>query len=163
VLRRLEPNPVILISPIGDVLAWTEGGRRLFGPIGMLDGTPPNLSRYVFTDARARAAFPDWDSVADRVAVQLRLDICPDTRPLIDELSRAVGPAFADRMTSPLVVPERHGLVRINHPTGGEIRLAYETLDPAVTEQQHLLIYLPADDAATATFDELIDPGRRQS
>lgn len=156
VLDRLEPAPALVINQIGDVIATTRVGQLLFGPIGMLDRSPSNLSRYMFTDPRAKVAFPDWESVADRVAVQLRLDTCPQTGPLIEEMTRLAGPTFADRMTRPLKVPSRHDEVRLNHPIAGPLRLTYETLDLFIIEQQHLLVYLPADEATTRLVDQLI-------
>lgn len=156
VLERLEPAPALVINLIGDVVGTTRGAELLFGPIGMLDGSPSNLSRYMFTDPRARTAFPDWESVADRVAVQLRLDSSPETGPLIEEMTRVAGSAFADRMTCPLVVPGRHGEVGLNHPVAGSLRLTYETLDLFIVEEQHMLVYLPADEATTQLLDQLI-------
>lgn len=155
ILDRLDSAPALVINRIGDVIAATPVGHLLFGPIGMLDASPSNLSRYVFTDPRARAAFPDWDSVADRVATQLRLDTCDETEPLIAEMSRTAGAEFADRIAAPLSMPERHGYVRLNHPDAGLVRLTYETLDLFVDEPQHLLLYLPADEAATQALQRI--------
>ncbi|MFC7625012.1 hypothetical protein [Microlunatus sp. GCM10028923] len=154
VLSRLDPAPGLVINRVGDVIAATRVGRLLFGPIGMLD-PPGNLSRYVFTDPRARSAFPDWDSVADRVATQLRLDTCDETEPLIEEMSRVAGAEFADRIATPLVMPDRHGYVQLNHPTAGLLRLTYETLDLFIDEPQHLLLYLAADEASTESLQRL--------
>ncbi|MGW7692928.1 MmyB family transcriptional regulator [Streptomyces asiaticus] len=35
-------------------------------------GGPPSLVRYVFTDPRARIAYPDWDRVADDQVAALK-------------------------------------------------------------------------------------------
>ncbi|MBX6768536.1 MAG: helix-turn-helix domain-containing protein, partial [Actinomadura rubrobrunea] len=68
-LERLDSTPAVLLNRLGDVLAHTSSYERLAGPIGLLDGEPPNQARFVFADERARAAYPDWDRVADaRVA-----------------------------------------------------------------------------------------------
>ncbi|GAB3755515.1 MmyB family transcriptional regulator [Microlunatus parietis] len=155
VLTRLDPAPALVINRVGDVIAATAVGRLLFGPTGMLDASPSNLSRYVFTDPRAPAAFPDWDSVADRVATQLRLDTCDETERLIDEMSRTAGAEFTDRIERPLVMPERHDYLRLNHPTGGLLRLTYETLDLFIDEPQHLLLYLPADESSTQVLQQI--------
>lgn len=157
ILDRLDSAPALVINRIGDVIAATRVGRLLFGPIGMLDASPSNLSRYVFTDPRARSAFPDWDSVADRVATQLRLDTCDETDLLIKEMSRTAGAEFTDRISAPLVMPERHDYVRLNHPDAGPVRLTYETLDLFVDEPQHLLLYLPADEASTQALQRIAE------
>ena len=64
-LDRLEPAPAILLNRLSDVLAFTTGYERLAGPVGLLDAPRPSLVRFVFTDARARAAYPEWDRIAD--------------------------------------------------------------------------------------------------
>jgi transcriptional regulator with XRE-family HTH domain len=64
-LGQLEPAPAMLVNRVSDILACTDGYRRLAEPIGLLDGTPPNLARYVFTDPRARSAYSHWDHIAD--------------------------------------------------------------------------------------------------
>lgn len=156
VLTRLEQAPALVINRIGDVIASTRAGRLLFGPVGMLDASPSNLSRYIFTDPRARTAFPDWDSVADRVANQLRLDVCDETAPLIEEMARAAGPEFNDRLDAPLAVPDRNDYVRLNHPATGVLRLTYETLDLFIDEPQHLLLYLAADEASTRLLQRIV-------
>lgn len=56
-LEQLEPAPAVLLNRVSDVLAYTPGYERLAGPLGLLDGTPPNLLRFVFGDERARTAF----------------------------------------------------------------------------------------------------------
>lgn len=40
------------------------------------------------------------------------------------------------------------------HPEVGELRLAYEIL--ALPDDQRLVVYLPADDATSATLDHLV-------
>lgn len=72
-LARLEPAPAVLLNRLGDVLAFTTGYERLAGPIGLLDAELPNLIRFVFTDARARTAYPEWDRVADEHAANLKI------------------------------------------------------------------------------------------
>ena len=64
-LVQLEPGPALVLNHLGDLLAWTDGYDRLARPLGILDDEEPNLAWFVFTDARARAAFPDWDDIAD--------------------------------------------------------------------------------------------------
>jgi MmyB-like transcription regulator ligand binding domain len=49
--------------------------------------------------------------------------------------------------------PRRSGVERWVHPEVGELRLAYETL--TLPDDQRLVVYLPADEAASATLDHL--------
>lgn len=45
----------------------------MLGGTGLLDAEAPNLTRYVFTDPRARELFAYWDAVADEQAFDLWL------------------------------------------------------------------------------------------
>lgn len=55
-LDRLEPTPAVLLDRLGDIVAHTSGYERFARPLGLLDGTPPNVLRYLFTDERARTS-----------------------------------------------------------------------------------------------------------
>ncbi|GIH61475.1 helix-turn-helix domain-containing protein [Microbispora siamensis] len=157
-LDRLEPAPALVVNRLGDVLAYTNGYERLTGPIGLLDRRPPNLVRYVFADPRARAAYPEWDRVADQRLAGLKLGVSredPHVEHLVDELTLAVGTPFTDRLKTSPGPPRRTGLERLTHPEAGELRLAYETLGLADDDNQLLIAYLPADDATAARLDRL--------
>jgi transcriptional regulator with XRE-family HTH domain len=155
-LGRLEPTPAFVVNRLGDVLAFTTGFARLAGPVGLLDAQPPSLARFVFTDARARAAYPDWDRVADEQAANLKLESAladPHVAGLVDELTVTAGAPFTDRLQAPPMPPRRSGVERWDHPEVGELRLAYEIL--TLPDDQRLVVYLPADDATSATLDHL--------
>jgi transcriptional regulator with XRE-family HTH domain len=161
-LERLEPAPAYVMNRNSDVLAWTDAYQQLAYPLGILDGPVPNLAVYTFCDARAREAFPDWDVVADDQVGLLRASAC-DPRALQDDevVSRltAVGPAFTDRWSGRLSVRRRTGISRIVHPEVGELRVAFETLQLPDADDQHLIVYLPADEATEAALDRMC--GRR--
>lgn len=157
-LDRFEPAPALLLNRLSDVLAFTTGYARLAGPIGLLDGRPPNLVRFVFTDARARAAYPEWDRVADEHVANIKIESSradPHIAELAEELTIAAGARFTDRLDAPLILPARTGVERFVHPEVGELRLAYETLDLPDADGQRLVVYLPADDATSAALDQL--------
>jgi len=156
-LDRLEPAPAYVTNRLGDVLAFTTGYERLASPIGLLEGDRPNLVRFVFTDPRARAAYPEWDRVAAERAASLPIatrHVDPHLANLIDELCVTAGAAFATRLKA-AALPERTGLERLTHPDVGELRLAYETLELPDSDDQRLVVYLPADDASSAALDRL--------
>lgn len=107
-LGRLEPSPAFVADAQGDVLACTTGFRRLAAPIGLLDADPANLPRFVFTDARARATFPEWERVADRHAAALRAaaDLGDHRAALLaEELSITVGGEFGRRFAGVAALP----------------------------------------------------------
>ncbi|KII00492.1 DNA-binding protein [Streptomonospora alba] len=161
-LDRLDPAPAVLVDRVGDVLATTGGFDRVAAPLGLLDGDPPNLVRFVFTDPRAAAAFPEWEQVADELVADLRLATMP-ADPVVahfaEELSITGGAEFARRWEAPSTLPVRTGLRRFAHPEAGELRLSYETLDLSDTDVLRLIAYLPADEAASAALSSLT--GRR--
>jgi hypothetical protein len=140
------------------VLACTAGYRRLAEPIGLLDGDPPSLLRYVFTDPRARSAYPEWEGVAADRAAMLRMDVghsAPHVAELIEELTVTAGAAFVDRWKSAPLLASRVGVERMVHPEVGELRLAYETLELPDADGQSLVVYLPGDDATGTALDRL--------
>ncbi|MEV0319464.1 helix-turn-helix domain-containing protein [Streptomyces sp. NPDC050658] len=159
---RLEPGPAVLFNRLSDVLAYTSGYERIVRPLGLLDGGRPNFIRFLFTDERARAAYPDWDSVADEQMAGFRLESMltdPHAVGFADELTVLAGAPFADRMAAVPRLPRRSGIDRLTHPEAGALRLSYETLALPEGDGQHLVVYLPADDATSAALDRL--GGRR--
>jgi transcriptional regulator with XRE-family HTH domain len=161
-LGQLEPGPAVVLNRLGDVLAATDGYERLTRPVGLLDGHPPNVVRYVLADPRARTTYPDWGRVADQHVAQLKGEVRrgdPDAVNLADDLTVLVGPEFTDRMAAPSGPAERTGVERMVHPEVGGMRLAYEVLDLPDADEQRLIVHLPADAATAAALDRLT--GRR--
>jgi transcriptional regulator with XRE-family HTH domain len=161
-LDRLDPTPAYVVNRLRDVLAHTAGFAGLAGPVGLLDGSPPNLARFVFTDARAKAAYPDWDRVADRQVADLKFGSAraePHLLALANELTITAGAPFAERWQNRTAGPRRTGVDRWLHPDVGELRLAVEVLELPDADDQRLVVLLPADEDAAAALDRLT--GRR--
>lgn len=157
-LDRLEPTPAYVVNRLDTIVAYTEGFRRLAGPVGLLDGDPPSLPRFLFTDPRARAAYPDWERRADEAAAALRFESRGSdehSRELVDWLSVAAGAPFLRRLSRPPALAPSTGVDRLAHPEVGELRLAYETLDLPAGDYQRLVVYLPADEATEAALATL--------
>lgn len=159
-LRLLEPGIAIVTNRLGDVLARTRGYESVTSGTGLLDAVPPNLTRYVFTDPRARTFFADWDDVADEQAFDIWLaPSIENSEWLTAELTPVAGPDFTRRL-SHHVVPRR-GILRLNHPAGPELRLLRETLE-LPTDAQQLVVFLPADERTTEAVEQLRrQPGGR--
>jgi transcriptional regulator with XRE-family HTH domain len=156
-LDRLEPTPAVLLNWIGDILAYTAGYERLARPLGLLDARRPNMLRYVFTDERARTAFPDWDRLADEQVAHLRHEAAvqdPYVAALADELTVTAGAPFSDRLAAVPAMPRRTGADLVVHPEAGTLRLAYETL-ALPDDGQRMVVHLPADDATATALDRL--------
>ncbi|MFD0366676.1 helix-turn-helix domain-containing protein [Streptomyces sp. NPDC059071] len=161
-LDRLGSTPAAVVNMLGEIVAYTEGYERLAGPLGILDGDPPSLLRFVFTDPRAREAYPDWDVVADQLVAAMAYGVSlgdPYTADLARELTVTAGAPFSDRLAAGGLLRTRSGTERVVHPEAGELRLAYEVLELAETDAQHVLVHLPADEASSAALDRLV--GRR--
>lgn len=160
-LDRLEPTPAALLNRLSEVVAHTAGYERLMGPIGLLDGDPPNVARFVLTDPRAREAYPDWDVVADEQVATLKNGPCgsdPALREFLDELTVTGGAAFTHRFQTLPGLPRSPGVVRLVHPGAGELRLAHETLELPVDDDQRLVVHLPADPATATALDTILTP-----
>ncbi|MFG3437989.1 helix-turn-helix domain-containing protein [Nonomuraea sp. NPDC047897] len=157
-LDRLEPAPALVLNRFNDLLAWTTGYERLAAPLGVLDAEEPNLIRFVFADARARTAFPDWERIAGEHVALLKLESArrdPLVAAFTDELAGIAGALFTDRMRAPATLPRRTGVERWHHPEAGELRLAFESLELPDAGEQRLLVYLPADDVSSSALDQL--------
>jgi transcriptional regulator with XRE-family HTH domain len=152
-LRLLEPGIAIVTNRLGDVLAHTSGFESLARGTGLLDAAHPNLTRYVFTDPRARTFFTDWDDIADEQAFDLWLAPSVENLEwLTAELTPVAGPEFTRRLNRH-VVPRR-GALRLDHPGGHELRLDRETLELPADAQQ-LVVFLPADGQTAEAVDHL--------
>ncbi|PZG13220.1 helix-turn-helix domain-containing protein [Nonomuraea aridisoli] len=156
-LRLLEPGIAVVTNRVGDILAHTRGYELLMSGTGLLDADQPNLTRYVFTDPGARTFFADWDAVADEQAFDLwHAPSIHNFEWLTDELTPIAGPDFTQRLNRHHVVPRR-GVLRLNHPSGHELRLHRETLELS-TDAQQLVVFLPADEATAQSIEQLRRP-----
>jgi transcriptional regulator with XRE-family HTH domain len=159
VLRLLEPAVAVVTNRLGDVLACTAGFRAVMDATGLLETEPPNLTRYVFTDPRARDTFPDWDQVADEQAFSLWLG--PSvisyerfTADLTADLTPAAGPEFTRRLGQHIAPPACQ--LRMRHPaTAHELSWTRETLELPVPDDQQLVVYLPADQQTARALSKL--------
>jgi transcriptional regulator with XRE-family HTH domain len=143
-LRLLEPGIAMVTNRLGDVLAHTSGFESVTNGTGLLDSDAPNLTRYVFTEPRARTYFADWEDVADEQAFDLWLGpSVEDYEWFTTELASTAGPDFTRRLNHH-VIPRR-GALRLNHPSGCELQLLRETLELS-SDAQQLVVFLPADE-----------------
>ncbi|MFJ1808284.1 MULTISPECIES: helix-turn-helix domain-containing protein [unclassified Streptomyces] len=160
-LDSLEPAPAVLLNWMGDIVACTEGYERYARPLGLLDGDPPNMVRYVFTDDRARTVFPGWDRLADEQIAHLRNEASvhdPHVTALANELTTVAGAPFRDRLAAAPTLPSRFGTEVVEHPEAGRLRLSFETL-VLPDEGQRLVVHMPTDEATATALDRL--NGRR--
>ncbi|MFE6821416.1 helix-turn-helix domain-containing protein [Streptomyces sp. NPDC057690] len=152
-LRLLEPGIAVVTNRLGDILAHTAAYESVTGAAGLLDADAPNLTRYVFTDARARTFFADWDDIADEQAFDLWLGPSVENAEwLTAQLAAVAGPDFTSRRNRHVVPPR--GVLRLNHPSGRALRLRRETLELS-SDAQQLVVFLPADDETGQAVEQL--------
>ncbi|OQS13864.1 transcriptional regulator [Nocardia donostiensis] len=158
-LGRLEPAAAMVVNGLTEVLAYTDGFRRLMEPAGLFDDEPHvNLAQFVFSDERARELYPEWGHMADHLVASLKqgpFRADPEIAALADQLTITAGAEFTDRVTTVPNLPAATGVTRLDHPWVGALRLAYETLDLSADDDQQLIVYLPADAATSTALDEL--------
>ncbi|MEW2327328.1 helix-turn-helix transcriptional regulator [Micromonospora chersina] len=153
-LRLLEPGVAFVTNRLGDVLAHTGGFELVMSGIGLLDADVPNLTRYVFTDSRARTVFPDWDQVADEQAFDLRLGPSKESSEWFTvQLAPVAGPEFTRRLRQHLPPPQVP--MRLDHPVAGGLRWHREKLELPSTDAQELVVLLPADEATARAVERL--------
>ncbi|MFC6011158.1 helix-turn-helix transcriptional regulator [Nocardia lasii] len=163
VLDQLEPAPAAISNRLTEVLACTDGYRKVMGPAGLFEqGEPANIARFVFTHPGARELYADWDAAADKVVAALKqgpFRADPMVAALVDELTVTAGGAFTDRLATLPGLPPSGGVDRLNHAEAGVLRLAYESLELSIDDDQSLSVLLPADEASARALDRLV--GRR--
>lgn len=154
VLDQFEPGVALVTNRLGDILAYTSGFELIAQPAGLLDTDGPNLTRFVFTDDRARDVFPDWDRIADERAFDLWLGPSVERSDRFKaELAPIAGDEFTRRLNRHLLPPR--GAMRWIHPEVGELRLDREIMEFPADDAQQLVVFLPADDRTAEALDRL--------
>lgn len=169
VLRLLEPAAAVLTNRLGDLLDGTASFRAVMAATGLLDssgpqaGEPANLTRFVFTDPRARDTFPDWGQIADEQAFSLWLGPSVASYEWFRaELAPVAGPEFTRRLGQHL--PPPGGPLRMRHPAvGHDLSWHRETLELSPHDEQQLVMYLPADPATSAALARLTTPDQART
>jgi transcriptional regulator with XRE-family HTH domain len=154
VLDQLEPGVALVENRVGDLLAYTSGFDLIARPTGLLDAQHPNITRFVFTDPRARDLFPDWDHVADQRAFDLWLGPSAErATQFAAELAQVAGDEFARRRHRHDLPPNR--TLRWTHPAVGALDLEREVFELPAGDAQQLVILLPANDATARSLHRL--------
>jgi transcriptional regulator with XRE-family HTH domain len=152
-LDQFEPGIALVANRLGDVLDYTSGFEILARSTGLLDVPLPNLTRFVFTDDRARRVFPDWEQIADERAFDLWLAPAEHSERIVAELAAIAGDEFTTRLHNH-DVPHR-GTQRWRTPAVGDLRLECEVLELPAADAQQLVVLLPADDATADALNRL--------
>jgi len=158
-LDLLEPAVAFVTNRWGDVLACTRGFELVMRGVGLLEAAEPNLTRYVFTDPRARTFFLDWDQVADERAFDLWLGpSLESTEWFIDQLTPLAGDELIHRLHRHVTPPS--ATLGLRHPTAHELRWDRETLELPIADAQQIVVLLPADADTALALELLRDDAR---
>lgn len=157
-LDGFEPGLAVISNRLGDLLACTSGFAAIARLAGLLEGDRPNLTRFVFTDPRARDVFPDWETVADEQVFALSCSPADDySAAFRSSLSAQAGPQFTRRLSRHQ--PPARGTLRWTLPTIGELRWDREILELPPADAQQLTVLLPADQATSEAVTRLLRTG----
>jgi transcriptional regulator with XRE-family HTH domain len=157
-LDGLEPGIAVISNRLGDLLAYTSGFGAIARLAGLLEGDRPNLTRFVFTDPRARDVFPDWERVADEQVFALSCSPADDySAAFRSGLSAQAGEQFTRRL-SRHQLPAR-GTLRWALPAIGELRWDREILELPPADAQQLTVLLPADRATGEAVTRVLRAG----
>ncbi|GAA1845609.1 helix-turn-helix domain-containing protein [Asanoa iriomotensis] len=153
-LQLVDPGVAYVANRLGDVLAFTTGFELVMRGSGLLEADAPNLTRYVFTDPRAREIFPDWGQLADERAFDLWFGPSIEISEWFTaELAPLAGEEFTRRLNRHLPPPRVP--LRINQASGYALCWHRETLELPATDGQVLVVLLPADDTTEQAMDRL--------
>ena len=130
VLDALEFCPAIVKNNIWDIIAWNQAASAILADYDAIPPERRNGLRLVFTDPRARAAYPHWEADARFVVAVFRADTAragasKRAEKLVADLCR-LSPEFeAMWHDNDVRLIHEESTKRFNHPTGGAIALDY--------------------------------------
>ena len=157
-LRQLldawAPRPAMLQDRYWNILAINDATRRAFG----YRATDHNCLVTFFTNARYRAMYVHWASVAPEVVAAFRADAAlspgdPGFTRVVDDLS-TVSPEFVALWRRHDVGPHLQAVKAVRHPEAGELVFDKTTLAVADHPGWHLVLYNPRPGTGT---DERLD------
>jgi transcriptional regulator with XRE-family HTH domain len=154
-LDQLHDHPAVVIGRRTDVLAWNPLAAQLLGDFSLLEPAQRNMTRLMFLDEDTIALYPDWERVAREATAFLRRLSArdledPQLAELVGELSLK-SESFRRGWGSRDVKEKTSGTKRFLHPRVGELELSYETMIPAATPDQALVIYTAAPASRSQT------------
>ncbi|SJZ92825.1 Helix-turn-helix domain-containing protein [Enhydrobacter aerosaccus] len=148
VLDALELSPAMVRTATWDIVAWNRAAAAVLTDYGRLAAAQRNVLRLIFLDPHARAAQPDWQSVARFVVAAFRADAAragaaSAVKALVEELCR-LSPEFDALWRENDVTTHGEGTKHIRHPVAGLIGLEYSAFAVDGRPDLSLVIYNPA-------------------
>jgi transcriptional regulator with XRE-family HTH domain len=129
VLDALEVSPAIVKTALWDVVAWNRAAAAVLTDYGQLPPSERNILRLLFSDARVRAAQPDWQRAARFVVGAFRADATragagAEIDRFVEEMSR-LSPEFEKLWLANDVHAYGEGVKRLRHAELGLLELEF--------------------------------------
>ncbi|MDQ0823079.1 hypothetical protein QFZ79_000822 [Arthrobacter sp. V4I6] len=131
-LEAVGDVPALVLGRRTDVLAGNRLAFLLFADFLSMPPRERNLTRWLMLEPRARELFRDWKTVASDAVGALRVDVGRHpsdsvANQLIGELA-VQSENFRQWWAGHHVAARSSGVLRLRHPTVGELELNFENL-----------------------------------
>lgn len=153
VLDQLAATPALVLGPRTDILAWNSLAEQVYLEFSALPARERNYVRLVFTDARMRELFADWEAVARACVAILRREAAanpddPALSALVGELTIS-DPKFGQWWAARNVTKQDFGTKVLRHPVVGDLTLDWDILRYAGAPEQQVVIHSAEPGSAT--------------
>jgi transcriptional regulator with XRE-family HTH domain len=147
-LDAFEVSPAIIKNATWDVIAWNRAAAAMLVDYAKLPPKGRNILRLMFSDARVRAAQPEWNSVARYVvgafrASAARAGASEEVARLVEEIS-AMSPEFAAMWRDNDINGQAEGVKHIRHPDLGDLALEFSSFAVDGRPELGMVVYNPA-------------------
>ena len=167
VLDALDATPAFVKTATWDVVAWNRAAAAVLTDYGTLEPSQRNILRLMFSDARVRAAQPNWDNVARFVVAAFRADVvragaAKNVEAFVDELCRA-SPEFASMWRDNDVRTHGDGVKTLRHAVVGPIAMEYSAFAVDGRPDLDMVVYNPATPEDVERIRSLLKAGGQAS
>lgn len=163
-LDQLEPFPACVRNARYDVLACNDAFEQLLGPLRDAPVEERNSLWRIFTSARCRAAWLDWEEGSRRMVAEYRAAMAehlgePAWKQLVARLTE-VSPEFAALWERHEVASPENLTKRYLHPDVGLLNMNYTHLWLGQRLGTRMITYTPADEQTAVRLRELHERAR---
>lgn len=144
-LDQLTDVPGIVLGPRMDILAWNDAACTLLTDFSRIPAAERNYVSLTFTSPAFRDLYEDWDAVARTCTGILRREAVenpedPALAQLVGRLSIA-SKDFRRWWAEHRVAEQDFGSKVFRHPTGGRMKLNWDSFTYAGASRQQLILW----------------------
>lgn len=165
VLDARQLSPALVRTLTWEVVAWNHAAAAVLTDYATLPPQERNILRLIFSNARVRAAQPEWESVARFVVAAFRVDAAragpgekENIRRFVEELSRS-SPEFAALWRDNDVGYYGAGSKQLRHPVAGPLAMEYSSFAVDGRPDLFMVVYNPATAEVAEKIRALIQSG----